>query len=502
MKLDASILRYLEKDEFRVLTAIEMGMKNHEIVPVHLIESIAKLKRGGVFKIIQGLLKKKLITHMNKHVDGYCLAYQGYDILAINVFIKRGLIKSLGNMMGTGKESDIYLCVGPNNEDVVLKLARLGRTSFRAVKSKRDYLKGRSKHNWLYLSRLSAIKEFTFMQSLFEAGLPTPTPISHNRHAILMSLLQAYPLINIVKIQNPGTILNYCINMAVRLAELGLVHCDFNQFNILVSETEEVFVIDFPQMVSVNHFNAEELFHKDLVCLNEFFGGKFGVESEELPTLKEIRVVRNIDLEIKASGYLRENLRDKEIKEMDEILEVAMGNEEQSGEEDDQEVGDDAETGELEEGERKEEEGEEKGEDLEEESGTSEEEVKEEEEEGKQAKAEDVGVGKGEEEAKEESKGKVEDGGVEKNEEEAKDEVEEGDEGDEGDEDSQSDDEEKTQNNSENRKESIKGKEIPTEKKKKVTELDIKDKLKKARRKKNIVKINQNKVKAKSQLNY
>ena len=52
MRLDLSSLRYLTQDDFRVLTAIEMGMRNHEIVPVELIESIAKLKRGSTTKII------------------------------------------------------------------------------------------------------------------------------------------------------------------------------------------------------------------------------------------------------------------------------------------------------------------------------------------------------------------------------------------------------------------------------------------------------------------
>ena len=37
---------------FRVLVAAEMGMKNHEIVPTPLIESISGLKRGGVFKLV------------------------------------------------------------------------------------------------------------------------------------------------------------------------------------------------------------------------------------------------------------------------------------------------------------------------------------------------------------------------------------------------------------------------------------------------------------------
>lgn len=47
---------------------------------------------------------------------------------------------------------------------LAMKLHRLGRVSFRAVKSKRDYLKHRRSYNWLYLSRLAALKEFAFMK--------------------------------------------------------------------------------------------------------------------------------------------------------------------------------------------------------------------------------------------------------------------------------------------------------------------------------------------------
>lgn len=32
VKLDVSTLRYMTKDDFRVLTAIEQGMKNHEVL--------------------------------------------------------------------------------------------------------------------------------------------------------------------------------------------------------------------------------------------------------------------------------------------------------------------------------------------------------------------------------------------------------------------------------------------------------------------------------------
>lgn len=41
---------------------------------------------------------------------------------------------------------------------------RLGRISFRAIKSKRDYLGKRKSASWMYMSRLSAQKEFAFMK--------------------------------------------------------------------------------------------------------------------------------------------------------------------------------------------------------------------------------------------------------------------------------------------------------------------------------------------------
>ena len=50
----------------RVLVAIELGMRNHEWVPVHLIEKVSRMKRSNAFKIIKELLKNKLISHNSK----------------------------------------------------------------------------------------------------------------------------------------------------------------------------------------------------------------------------------------------------------------------------------------------------------------------------------------------------------------------------------------------------------------------------------------------------
>jgi len=72
---------------------------------------------------------------------------------------------------------------------------RLGRTSFRQIKNKRDYFKGRgSGLSWLYLSRLSALKEYAYMKALYNHGFPVPKPIDFNRHAVVMEYLSGAPL--------------------------------------------------------------------------------------------------------------------------------------------------------------------------------------------------------------------------------------------------------------------------------------------------------------------
>lgn len=62
----------------------------------------------------------------------------------------------------------------------------------------------------------------------------------------------------IARVPDPGELYSKLMNIIVDLALAGLIHGDFNEFNILVKrKTYEPVVIDFPQMVSVRHENAE-----------------------------------------------------------------------------------------------------------------------------------------------------------------------------------------------------------------------------------------------------
>lgn len=345
MKLDVDVLRYLSKDDFRVLTAVEMGMRNHELVPSELVVRIASLKHGGTYKVLKNLLKYKLLHHDSSKYDGFRLTYLGYDFLAIKTLVNRGVFVAVGRQIGVGKESDIFEVAKEDGTVLAMKLHRLGRTSFRAVKSKRDYLGHRNNYNWLYLSRLAALKEFAFMKALEEHGFPVPNAVDCNRHCVVMSLVQGYPLVQVKQLQNPDIVFETIIGLVVHLAEHGLIHCDFNEFNIMIDDDEKITMIDFPQMVSVSHRNAQMYFDRDVECIFKFFSKRFNlsfqehtdeidgseVDTEEYdrPCFSSIaKCTGFLDKELSASGFTRKD-QDEIEKFIEEGIEKDTGSDDE-----------------------------------------------------------------------------------------------------------------------------------------------------------------------------
>ncbi len=271
--------------------------------------------------------------------DGYRLTYGGLDYLALNTYRKRKEVYSVGNQIGVGKESDIFVVADEKGTQRVLKIHRLGRISFRTVKANRDYLRNRSSGSWMYMSRLAALKEFAFMKALRDNGFPVPEPLAQSRHTIVMSLIDAFPLRQISSVPTPAALYAELISIIVKLAEVGLIHGDFNEFNILIKEERGPFgdsdgsiygdaedielvpiLIDFPQMVSVDHANAEMYFERDVNCVKHFFQRRFNFVSDEPgPFLSEaIKRIgskgnRRLDVAVEASGFSKKMAKELEL---------------------------------------------------------------------------------------------------------------------------------------------------------------------------------------------
>ena len=108
---------------------------------------------------------------------------------------------------------------------------------------------------------------------------------------------------NVKGLDCPSTVHNLLTDLVERFAQWGLVHCDFNEFNVMVDNNKKIWVIDFPQIVSTKHKNAEFFFQRDLKCINDFFERRFGYVTNRKSVLGEIKRVADLDELIKAVGY-------------------------------------------------------------------------------------------------------------------------------------------------------------------------------------------------------
>lgn len=176
----------------------------------------------------------------------------------------------------------------------------------------------------MYLSRLAAQKEHAFMKVLYREGFPVPEPVAWSRHTVVMQFIDAFPLRMIDSVPEPGELYAELMSMIVRLAQRGLIHGDFNEFNILIKEHSkdgtvslEPILIDFPQTMSTNHTNAEFYFDRDVQCIKRYFDRRFKYTSDDpgphyKDAVKDINPEARLDIEVEATGFSRKLNKDLE----------------------------------------------------------------------------------------------------------------------------------------------------------------------------------------------
>jgi RIO kinase 2 len=264
----------LERNDFRVLHAVETGMRFFDWVPVDDLPSYARLPRDEVDYRITRLSKSKLVERKTAHYVGYKLTFDGYDALAIDMLVRRTAIESLGSKVGVGKESDIYDAEREGGRIVIVKFHREG-TTFRHVKRSRGYFGKAERCSWMFTSRLAAEREYEAIATL-NGNVAVPTPIAHNRHVIVMGLINGREISN-TALGDPVAVLDKIIAQIKRTYELGIVHADLSEYNVIVCADGDIALIDWPQWVSVSHPNADELLHRDVSTILSYFARKYQI---------------------------------------------------------------------------------------------------------------------------------------------------------------------------------------------------------------------------------
>lgn len=272
----AQVLPTLENYDLRVLQAIELGMIQHQIVPHEEVLRLSGLNINEIDHRLDNLYKNELIYREQDPYLGYIMNYNAYDLLALNAIVKAEILDYLGPPIGIGKEADVLEGITPEEETVAVKFHRLGRTSFRDTKRKREYLADRRHTSWLYQSRLAAETEYEALQKMYEAGVQVPEPIYQNRHTIVMKYIKSTQLSDIISLEEPEIFLKDILVNMRKAYKAGVIHSDLSEYNVLVDEETHIWIIDWPQYITTDHPNAEEILERDIGNIAYYFERKHG----------------------------------------------------------------------------------------------------------------------------------------------------------------------------------------------------------------------------------
>ena len=190
--------------------------------------------------------------------------------------------------MGVGKESDIYDAEHEGGRIVIVKFHREG-TTFRHVKRSRGYFGEAERCSWMLASRLAAEREYEAIATLY-GNVAVPTPIAHNRHVIVIGLVNGREMSN-TALGHPVAILEKIIAQIKLTYELGIIHADLSEYNVIVCADGNIALIDWPQWVPASHSNADDLLYRDVSTVLSYFARKYQIarRTEEVGICKTTR---------------------------------------------------------------------------------------------------------------------------------------------------------------------------------------------------------------------
>ncbi len=225
-----------------------------------------------------------------------------FDVQTIGTLrklLKLKVIDELGGTIATGKEADVFLG-RLKGEPRAVKIYRIETTSFKDIA---PYIEGDprfrlsgSKHSIVFEW---AKKEFRNLERAYHAGVKVPRPYKVLRNILVMSFIgndsvPAVPLSQVprAQIKNPKKLSNVLLAYLKNLYKKAeIVHADFSEFNILMKNEQEPYLIDFAQAVLTNQPNAQLFLERDVENFVRYFG-KFGLKLDSAKILQQI--VKNL----------------------------------------------------------------------------------------------------------------------------------------------------------------------------------------------------------------
>jgi RIO kinase 1 len=196
---------------------------------------------------------------------------------ALYKLVQDGYVRAFGGPISSGKEANVYSALGDEERgEVAVKVYRINASDFRDM---RDYLVGDPRFEELSGDKKRVVlawtrKEFANLKRAAKAGVRVPEPIAVQRNVLVMEFLgsdgERAPTLDDAHLENPETAFEVVREYMRRLYDVGLVHGDLSEYNIIVHDGELV-IIDLGQAVTIHHPNSGEFLTRDCANVASFF---------------------------------------------------------------------------------------------------------------------------------------------------------------------------------------------------------------------------------------
>ena len=278
------LVSLLNKSDFKILKVFASSLKNRQFLNLTTLSQYSNLGQGLIEHHLERLVKFGLISKRNL---GYTLLVTGLDIYVLKILSNKNIIAALGPQIGIGKEAEVYLARDSLDQDRILKIFRLGRSSFKQIKRKRDV--STAINSWLLLNIDTAKKEYDILTYLKGSSNSFPNPLYRSFHCIVMDAIYGNRLADIKSLQDPDLVLESILYNITIAYHKGYINGDLNEYNILVNDGD-VFILDWPQAIKIDAINADTVLTRDIKNILKCFSKKFNVEKDSLKVINNIKL--------------------------------------------------------------------------------------------------------------------------------------------------------------------------------------------------------------------
>jgi RIO kinase 2 len=273
IRIIADFVKKLGPEDYMILKILASALTHRQSLTKQQIVNYSKLHEDIVDFRLRALRNSNLVS---KHDHDFAILRAGLDTMVLKLLADKNVVGGIGKPIGLGKESDVYEAM-KDEMKLAVKFYRIGRISFRGTTKKRSFSfrQEDNSHHWLLVSMNGAKKEVEILQRLMKSGVSAPKPLYRAMHCVVMKRINGIALANLLNINDPPALFNE-IMRNVRIAyKNNIIHSDLSEYNILIGQSGEPHIIDWPQAVSTNHPNAKLLITRDVVNIVNYFNRKF-----------------------------------------------------------------------------------------------------------------------------------------------------------------------------------------------------------------------------------